>query len=83
MMLANKPACMLILACSVRLVSASTINFFLNNYMKIFKDDYEKYAEYAVLITFFSSPISTFLTGCVVDYFGKKSDMTVPIICMV
>lgn len=82
LMFTNVPAMMLIIGCIFRLFQAMTIQFFLGEYMKVYASDYQTYSEFAALAAFMGGPISTFISGAIVDHFGKKTDMIIPIICV-
>jgi hypothetical protein len=55
------------------------VGYYLTNYMKVFKENYVSFTEQAALSSMVLGIISTFLTGAVIDYFGSKSEMTVPL----
>lgn len=50
--------------------------------MKVYPDNYIAYSELAGTFAFFAGPFSLFMTGWIVDYFGKKTELIVPIVCI-
>jgi hypothetical protein len=82
LMFSDLAAMMVITGCFFRLWQTMTISYFLGEYMKVYKEHYKSYSEQAALSSFMGGPFSTFLTGCLIDYFGPKSEMTIPIICV-
>jgi hypothetical protein len=79
----NWAAVMIMIGCFFRLWQAQTISFFLNDYMKVYADDYQSFSEQAAFASLVGGPFSTFFTGAIVDYFSTKSEMTIPILCCV
>lgn len=51
--------------------------------MKIFSEHYQTFSEQAALSSLILGPVNTVLTGLIVDYFGPKSDMTIPYLCTI
>jgi MFS family permease len=80
LMFTNLPAMMVITGSIFRLFQSTTIQFYLGEYMKVYSDDYVAYSELAALAAFIGGPISTFLCGLIIDVFGKKTEMIIPII---
>lgn len=78
----NKPAVLMIAACFIRLLYTKINDFFLANYMKVYSNDYEKFAEYAFVLTGIAAPTSVFITGFLIDYFGKKTIMAASLVTM-
>lgn len=83
LILTNKCAMVLITACFFKLWQATTFSFFLNEYMKCYQQEYKVFSAQASVSALFSGVITTFISGAVVDYFGPKSDMTIPMLCVV
>jgi hypothetical protein len=48
--------------------------------MKVHKENYKAYTEQAAVSSLVLGIMSTFFTGAAIDYFGPKSELTIPII---
>jgi Na+/melibiose symporter-like transporter len=83
MMFSNTAAIMLIIGCSLRLIQVIAMSYFLSNYMKVYKDDYITFTEWTAVGSFIGNPLSTFITGAIIDYFGPKTEYIVPLLCII
>ena len=83
LILTNKCAMVLITACFFKFWQASTYNFFLNEYMKCYGQEYKVFSAQASVSSIIGGVINAFTSGIIVDYFGPKSDMTIPMLCVV
>ena len=82
LILTNKPAMILIVGCFFRMWMSSIYNLYLNEYMKVYKQDYNVFAAQTSASSFFGGIISTFITGIILEHYGPKYEMTIPMICI-
>lgn len=82
LILTNKAAMMLILASFFKLWQTMAQSFYLSEFMKTYKHEYQEFSAQAAASSFIAGLLSTFICGVIVDYFGPKSDMTIPVMCM-
>jgi sugar phosphate permease len=82
LLFSDMAAMMVVIGCFFRLWQSMTISRFLGQYMKVYKENYRTYSEQAAIVSFAGGPFSTFLSGCLIDYFGPKSYLTIPLICV-
>ena len=61
----------------------ATISFFQQKYFNVYPEKLQLYASIVAIASFLGSIVSNFISGLLVDYFGPKSAMTIPIICFI
>jgi MFS family permease len=76
----NKAAVAISIGCFFRYWEVSIVQFFVGNYMKVYASDYNAYSFHTAFASFIGAPVATMITGALVDYFGPKSELTIPII---
>lgn len=79
----NKAAVMIIIGCFLRYWTTGTVNFFMSNYFKVYPENYSSYSDLTALASFAGGLFSTFSAGVIVDYFEKRTEMTIPMLCLV
>ena len=81
--LTNRCAMILIIASFFKLWQASTFSLYLNEYMKVYKQEYSIFSAQTSATAFLGGIFATTLSGIIVDNFGPKYEMTIPMICIV
>lgn len=52
------------------------------NYFKVYSHHNKDFSFLTATASFLGGPFTTFITGVLVDYFDKRSEMTIPMICL-
>lgn len=73
----------LILASFFRVWMSTTVSLYLNEYMKAYQEEYNIFSAQTSASAFLGGVISTTTSGIIVDYFGPKYEMTIPMLCIV
>ena len=82
LILTNSGAMILIVACFFRLWMATTLSLYLNEYMKVYEDEYNIFSAQTSISAFLGGIFGTVTSGMILDYFGPKYVMTNPILCI-
>lgn len=73
---------MVLIGCFLRQWSTGTVNFFMPNYFKVYSENYADFVNLTATASFVGGLVSTLLTGVAIDFFNKRSEMTIPMIIM-
>ena len=79
----NKASALILAGCSFRLYETAIVSFFQQKYFKVYQSQYSTYSTLMTFGTFGCGIIANSLSGIILDFFDKKSEMTLPILCAV
>ena len=79
----NCAAVLILIGCSLRLWETGIIGFYQQKYFKVYEADYTLYSYLVAIGSFVGGILANLVAGIIVDYFEKKSEMTIPLICTI
>ena len=83
LMFSNYAAVMMLIGSLLRLMQTSIASLYYQKWFTNYGNDFDKFSALSAVGSLIGGPTSTFITGFFVDMFGAKSEMTIPIICIV
>jgi len=79
----NASAVLILLGCCFRLWETATISFFQQKYFKVYQNEYALYSSIMAVASFVGGILANMVAGIIIDFFDKRSEMTIPMICTV
>jgi hypothetical protein len=74
---------MILIGCFLRLWETGIIGFYMSEYFSIYNKEYQTYSDFTAIGSFVGGLFSTFTSGLIVDFFEKRSEMTIPMLCVI
>lgn len=74
---------MIIIGCFLRYWTTGTCNFFMSPYFKVYSNNFKEYSDLTAIASFVGGLFSTFTAGLIIDYFEPRSEMTIPMLCLI
>ena len=79
----NKASALILIGCSFRLYETAIVSFFQQKYFKVYQSQYTTYSALMTVGTFVCGIVANSISGILIDFFDKKSEMTLSNLCAV
>jgi hypothetical protein len=83
MLFSTFAANMILIACYLRLMQTTIAALYYQDWFRIYPDDFQEFSNLSSIGTLVGGPLATLLTGVFVDMFQSRSEMTIPMICII
>lgn len=83
LMFTNLAAVLIMIASLLRLMQTSIASLFYQDWFRNYENQYELFSLLSAVGSLFGGPIATLITGMFVDAFAHRSEMIIPMICII